>query len=77
MDIAITTFKSSDSFTKLVQSVITVTGCGVALYFLTETMETIATGVTYAIWSGFGIVLITIAAYSIHGQKIERMAWRR
>ena len=27
----------------------------------------------YAIWSGLGIVLITIAAYFIHGQKIDAM----
>jgi multidrug transporter EmrE-like cation transporter len=29
--------------------------------------------VAYAIWSGLGIVLITIAAYFIHGQKIDLM----
>ena len=71
--IATTALKSSDSFTKLVPSIITVAGYGVALYFLTVTMETIPTGVAYAIWSGLGIVLITIAAYFIHGQKIDQM----
>ena len=29
--------------------------------------------VAYAIWSGLGIVLISIAAYFIHGQKIDAM----
>ena len=71
--IATTALKSSDSFTRLVPSIITVIGYGVALYFLTVTMETIPTGVAYAIWSGLGIVLITIAAYFIHGQKIDGM----
>ena len=71
--IATTALKSSDSFTKLVPSIITVIGYGVALYFLTVTMETIPTGVAYAIWSGLGIVLITIAAYFFHGQKIDAM----
>ena len=71
--IATTALKSSDSFTKLVPSIITVIGYGVALYFLTVTMETIPTGAAYAIWSGLGIVLITIAAYFIHGQKIDAM----
>ena len=70
---ATTAPKSSDSFTKLVPSIITVIGYGVALYFLTVTMETIPTGVAYAIWSGLGIVLITIAAYFFHGQKIDAM----
>ena len=36
-------------------------------------METVPTGVAYPIWSGLGIVLITIAAYFIHGQKIDTM----
>ncbi len=71
--IATTALKSSDSFTKLVPAIITVIGYGVALYFLTVTMESIPTGVAYAIWSGLGIVLITIAAYFIHGQKIDLM----
>ena len=71
--IVATALKSSDSFTKLVPSIITVIGYGVALYFLTVTMETIPTGVAYGIWSGLGIVLVTIAAYFIHGQKIDAM----
>ena len=71
--IATTALKSSDSFTKLVPSIVTVLGYGVALYFLTVTMQTISTGVAYAIWSGLGIVLISIAAYFIHGQKIDAM----
>ena len=71
--IATTALKSSDSFTKLAPSIITVLGYGTALYFLTVTMESIPTGVTYAIWSGLGIVLISIASYFIHGQKIDLM----
>ena len=71
--IATTALKSSDSFTKLLPSIITVLGYGTALYFLTVTMESIPTGVTYAIWSGLGIVLISIASYFIHGQKIDLM----
>ena len=54
-------------------SIITVIGYGVALYLITVTMETIPIGVAYAIWSGLGIVLITIAANFIQGQKIDAM----
>jgi len=71
--IGTTALKSSDSFTRLVPSIISIIGYGVALYFLTVTMETIPTGVAYAIWSGLGIVLITAAAYVMHGQKIDAM----
>lgn len=71
--IGTTALKSSDSFTKLVPSIITVLGYGTALYFLTVTIQTISTGVAYAIWSGLGIVLISVAGYFIHGQKIDAM----
>ena len=72
--IATTALKSSDSFTRLVPSIITVIGYGTALYFLTVTMKTIPTGVTYAIWSGLGIVLISITSYFFHQQKIDAMS---
>ena len=71
--IATTALKSSDSFSRLVPSVIIVIGYGTALYFLTVTMKSIPTGVTYAIWSGLGIVLISITSYFVHQQKIDLM----
>ena len=71
--IATTALKSSDSFSRLVPSTITVAGYGTALYFLTVTMKSLPTGVTYAIWSGLGIVLITITSYFVHQQKIDLM----
>ena len=71
--IATTALKSSDSFSRLLPSVITVAGYGTALYFLTVTMTSLPTGVTYAIWSGLGIVLITITSYFVHQQKIDAM----
>lgn len=69
--IATTALKSSDSFSRLLPSIITVIGYGTALYFLTVTMKSLATGVTYAIWSGLGIVLISITSYFVHNQKID------
>ncbi|SDM91128.1 multidrug efflux SMR transporter [Polaromonas sp. JS666] len=69
--IATTALKSSESFTRLVPSLISIAGYGVALYLLTVTMKSIPTGVTYAIWSGLGIVLISIAGFFVHHQKID------
>lgn len=69
--IATTALKSSDSFSRLVPSIITVLGYGCALYFLTVTLKSIPTGVTYAIWSGMGIVLISITSFVFHQQKID------
>ena len=58
--IATPALKKSEEFTKLIPSIITIVGyCG-AFYFLSFAIRTIPIGIAYAIWSGVGIVLITI-----------------
>lgn len=70
-----TTFmKSSDGFTKLVPSIVTIIAYGVAFYFLSQTLKTIPTGIAYAIWSGVGIVLIAAAAWLFQGQRLDTPA---
>jgi len=46
-------------------------GYAIAFYFLTITLRTMPTGVAYAIWSGLGIVLITIASFLVYQQTID------
>lgn len=58
--IATTFLKKSEEFSKLVPSIITVAGYSAAFYFLSLTLRHIPIGVTYAIWSGVGIICITI-----------------
>ena len=53
--------KASKEFTNLLPSLIVVVGYGIAFYFMSLALRTIPIGVTYAIWSGIGIVLIAIA----------------
>jgi len=72
--IATTLLKSSESFTRLWPSVGTVVGyCG-AFYCLTITLRTMPTGVAYAIWSGAGIVLISLVSWLVFGQKLDAAA---
>ena len=66
--IATTALKSSQEFTKLVPSLVVVLGYGSAFYFLSLVLKTIPVGIAYAIWSGVGIVLITIVAAIIFKQ---------
>ena len=63
--------KLSDGFTRLVPAAITVVGYGLALYFLALALRTVPTGVAYAIWSGAGIVLITLVAWALQGQRLD------
>lgn len=38
---------------------------------LSLVLKTIPVGITYAVWSGLGIVLITLAAWWLYGQTID------
>lgn len=58
--IATSALKKSEQFTQLLPSIITVVGYFAAFYFLSFAIRTIPVGFAYAIWSGVGIVLITI-----------------
>ena len=68
---ATTAMKSAAGFTKFVASFITVVGYVLAFYFLSRTLKTIPTGVAYAIWSGAGIVLISLLGFSVHKQSLD------
>lgn len=51
-----------------------VCGCAVAFWMLTLVVRSIPVGIAYAIWSGLGIVLISIAALLLYGQKLDTPA---
>lgn len=67
--IATSALKASNEFTKIIPSIITVVMYAVAFYFLSLTLRTIPVGIAYAIWSGIGIVLVTVVAIVAYGQK--------
>ncbi|HEX2011247.1 MAG TPA: SMR family transporter [Roseateles sp.] len=66
--IATTALKSAESFTRFWPSVLTVLGYAIAFYCLSLTLRSIPTGIAYAIWSGVGIVLISLLGWLLHGQ---------
>lgn len=63
--------KASEGFTRLWPSMLVVAGYAVAFYCLSLVLKSIPVGVAYAIWSGLGIVLITVVAYLVYGQRID------
>ena len=69
--VATSALKSSESFTRLVPSVVVVVGYGLAVYLLSLVLKFIPVGVAYAIWSGLGVVLITLVAWLVYGQRID------
>ncbi|MNT61864.1 Multidrug transporter EmrE [compost metagenome] len=48
-----------------------VVGYGVAFWGLSMVVKTMPLGIVYAIWSGMGIVLVSIAAVFVYQQKLD------
>lgn len=69
--IATSALKSSDGFSRLLPSILVVVGYGLSFYFLSLTLRVMPVGVVYAIWSGVGIVLITIVGWTFFKQKLD------
>jgi multidrug transporter EmrE-like cation transporter len=69
--IATSSLKASDGFKKLWPSLLAIVGYSLSFYFLSLTLREIPVGVVYAIWSGVGIVLITMIAWIIYHQHLD------
>ncbi|WP_346833538.1 SMR family transporter [Pseudomonas abietaniphila] len=48
-----------------------IVGYAVAFWMLTLVVRSIPVGVAYAVWAGMGIVMVSIAALLIYGQKLD------
>ncbi|MCP4120115.1 MAG: multidrug efflux SMR transporter [Desulfobacteraceae bacterium] len=69
--IATSALKASAEFTKLVPSVIVLVGYGLSFYFMALVLRTIPLGVTYAIWSGLGIVFIGVIGVVFFNESLD------
>jgi small multidrug resistance pump len=69
--IATSSLKLSDGFTRLWPSVVVVLGYGISFYFLSVTMRSMPIGVIYAIWSGLGVVLVTLVGWLVFKQHLD------
>jgi len=72
--VATTSLKASNGFTKLIPSIIVVIGYSAAFYFLSLALKDIPIGVAYAIWSGIGIVLVSIVGTIVYKQHLDMPA---
>ena len=72
--VATSALKASDGFSKLGPSLLVVGGYALAFYCLSLTLKTIPIGMAYAIWSGAGIVLISLVAFLFFQQRLDAPA---
>lgn len=72
--IATSALKASDGFTRLLPSALVVVCYSVAFYLLSLTLRTMPVGVVYAVWSGAGVVLITVVGWLVFKQELDGAA---
>ncbi len=68
---ATSALRSSEGFTRPIPSAIVAVGYGVAFYMLSLCLRDIPVGIAYAVWSGVGVLLVTLIAWWLHGQKLD------
>jgi small multidrug resistance pump len=69
--IATSALKATDGFTAWRPAVLVVIGYALAFYFLSLTLRSIPIGVAYAIWSGVGVVLVSVASWLLYAQRLD------
>lgn len=72
--IATSVLKASEGFSRPIPTAIVLVCYGLAFYSLSLALRTIPVGIAYAIWSGVGIVMVTIIGWIVYGQKLDAPA---
>lgn len=66
--------QASQQFSKLMPSVLCFLAYASAFFFLSMTLKTMPVGIAYAIWSGLGVIFITLVGIFIFDQKPDAPA---
>ncbi len=66
--------KASDTFTRLVPSIVTLAAYAVSFTLLALSLRTIPVGIAYAIWAGVGIILIALVGWLWFKQPLDAPA---
>lgn len=73
--VATSALKASEGFTRLAASLLCVLGYAASFWLLAQALKVVPVGVAYAIWSGAGVVLISLAGVVLFGQRLDLAAW--
>jgi small multidrug resistance pump len=63
--------KASEQFTRPVPIVVTVVCYGASFFLLAQVLKVLPVGIAYAIWSGLGIVLISLVGVFWFKQALD------
>lgn len=64
--IATSALKSADGFSRVGPGLLVVSGYGLAFYLLALVLKTMPVGITYALWSGIGIALVSLIGFVLY-----------
>ena len=73
--IATSALKAAQGFTRWLPSLLVVAGYASAFYFLSLTLRSIPLGVSYAIWAGVGVALVTLVGWALYDQRLDLPAF--
>src|ERR1700741_5429140 len=73
--VATSTLPATHGFTRVLPSAVVVVGYALAFYFLAQCLKAIPVGVAYAVWSGAGLVLITLIGWLAYRQSLDAAAF--
>lgn len=65
---------ASAQFTKFWPSLLVIAGLGSSFYFLTLALKYMPLGITFALASGLGIIVVSLAGIVVFGQRLDLAA---
>lgn len=63
--------QAAQHFSRALPTLLMVVCYAIAFYFLSWSLRYVPVGIAYAIWSGLGIVLISLVGYFLFGQTLD------
>ena len=72
--VATSALKAAEGFTRGIPSLLVLVGYGLSFHFLSLTLRSVPLGIAYAIWSGVGVALVSLAGWVIYHQSLDRAA---
>ena len=73
--VATSALKESDGLRRLLPAAIAVAGYGVAFYCLAKALQSMPLGIAYAVWSGVGIIALTLIGVLVYKQPVSPMQY--
>ena len=68
--IATMALKFSQGFSKIFPSTIVIIGYLITFFGLSKVLEVLPVTITYAVWSGLGVMLIALSSWVLLGQRL-------